>query len=190
MRPHPHVRLDRNVAGSPTDVLPNLATVKTHLRVDYDDDDSYITAIRLAARDYIEDYCDVKFGSFSHQAFWDYAYPVVLVPAIATSFSNVELRKKDGSSYTAVDSTKYEVDDTISPMRVHMKQMEGTGPELNLYRLSYTTSVTSVPEYVKQAFLMICGHFYENRQDVGNDRVYEVPMTSRHLLNRYREMTF
>ena len=153
MRPHPHVRLDRNVAGSPTDVLPNLATVKTHLRVDYDDDDSYITAIRLAARDYIEDYCDVKFGSFSHQAFWDYAYPLVLVPAIATSFSNVELRKKDGSSYTLVDSTKYEVDNTISPMRVHMKQMDGVGPELNLYRLSYNTSITSAPESVSYTHL-------------------------------------
>ena len=37
---------------------------------------------------------------------------------------------------------------------------------------------------------MICGHFYENRQDVGKDRVFEVPMNSRYLLERFRQSQF
>lgn len=171
--------------------MPNLATVKTHLRVDYDDDDTYISSIRQAAQDYIEEYCDVKFGSFGNAVYWDYAYPLVLVPAQSVSYSAVTLSKLgDNNQYSTMDSDLYTVDTTGNPLRVHMKSVDGQVEKLNQFRLSFTTTVSTVPAYVKQAFLMICGHFYENRQDVGNDRVYEVPMTSRYLLNRYREMTF
>ena len=43
---------------------------------------------------------------------------------------------------------------------------------------------------VKQAGLMIVGHLYEMRQDVGYSRVFEVPMNSKYLVEKYRKQSF
>lgn len=197
---HPHVRFEKafSVTGSYTSgTFPDRAALKKHLRVDFDSDDSYIDTLLLTTISYIEEYCDTAFGEVTWQAYWDYAYPVVLVSknflALKVSGQNEPKLAQLNSegTYVNVDPSLYTIDYTNTPIRVHMKSGFATGStELNKYRLTFTTQTKTVPKYVYQAALMIAGHFYENRQDVGKDRVYEVPLTSRHLLERYRANSF
>ena len=92
-------------------------------------------------------------------------------------------------TYADMPADDYEVDYIQSPIRVHMKGGFSTD-KLNRYRLQFDTANTTVPEFVKQAAFMIIGHYYENRQDVGKERIFEVPMNSRFLLDRYRKQVF
>ena len=178
--------------------MPSLADVKAHLRVDFSDDDTYIGNVRTAALSYIEEYCDTKFGTFTNYAYWDYAYPLVLIPvsvgdgSIADSSPadlRLELLQEDGT-YREPDADTHEIDAFHNPIRVCWKGTYSQEYQLNTFRLSFTTTNTTIPEYIKQAFLMICGHFYENRQDVGKDRSYEVPLASRYLMDRFRQPQF
>lgn len=198
MLPHPNVRYAAPTAtGSlQSGALPTLAQAKVHLRVDFDDDDTYISAILSAVTSYIEDYCGVKFGSsVKHEAYWDYAYGLVNVhwngASIQTSSGKEPvLAKLSNGTYTNMSADDYELDYVNSPIRVHMKGAGSLSDELNLYRLTFYTQTQDVPDYVYQAALMVIGHYYENRQDVGKERIFEVPMNSRYLLDRYRKQTF
>jgi uncharacterized phiE125 gp8 family phage protein len=203
MNAHPHIQFGATT-GSKTltaGVLPELADVKAHLRVDFNDDDTYIGDIMTAVRSYIEDYCDVAFGTITHTAYWDYAYPLVNVPKKFDTIAilgagdadltpTLSVKQADGS-YVAATADSYDVDYVSNPIRVHMKSgFSESGRTLNRYKFTFTTVALTVPEYVFQAFLMIAGHYYENRQDVGKERIFEVPMNSRYLLNRYRQQSF
>ena len=198
MRKHPEVRRERNIIGSGAGAFPSLAEVKTHLRVDFSDDDDYIGNIRLAAQSYIEQYCDTRWGSFNNYAYWDYAYPLVLIPTTvgdgSISDSSPPVLRLDvlnaAGNYVEADADTHEIDAFHNPIRVYWKGGYTQEARLNNFRLVYTTIQNTVPNYIKQAFLMLCGHFYENRQDVGKDRVYEVPMASRYLMDRYRQPQF
>jgi len=196
MLPHPNLRYaEPTVTGAITEgQLPTLAEAKVHLRVDFNDDDSYISGILAATQSYIEDYLGLKFGtSIVNYAYWDYAYPLVHIHfngAILTTATvpKMEVLQDDGS-YADMSADDYEVDYIQSPIRVHMKGGFSTD-ELNRYRLRFDTANTTVPEFVKQAAFMIIGHYYENRQDVGKERIFEVPMNSKFLLDRYRKQVF
>lgn len=177
--------------------FPTRAEAKAHLRVDFDDDDSYIDSILDSTVSYIEDYCGVRFGSnVQYDAYWDYAYPEVMVhwngDSVFTSGGNAPVLYQlvDGA-YVAMDATTYSLDYVTSPLRVLMKSSgTSTANELNQYKLTFSVATQSIPHYVFQAALMIIGHYYENRQDVGKERIFEVPMNSRFLLDRYRKQVF
>lgn len=193
---HPEVRIDYATAGSGSSPFPALSVVKSHLRVDFDDDDTYIESIRSAAKSYIEEYCSLKFGTFVNYAYWDYAHPLVLVPAQANAILDtypdtlqLDVLQDDGT-YAEVAAAEHDIDFKTNPIRVRYSGTYSYTRKLNRFRLRFQTQNSTVPAYVSQAFLMICGHFYENRQDVGKDRVFEVPMNSRYLLERFRQSQF
>lgn len=199
MLKHPHVRIDKSIVRTSSynaGEFPDRAALKTHLRVDYDEDDTYIDTLLLTTISYIEEYTDTIFAQATYKAYWDHAYPVVLISknfgAIMSGHDAPLFHElNDEGVYVLVDSSKYELDTTNNPIRVHMKSGFATGAsKLNKYRLSFTTTTKAVPKYLYQAALMIAGHFFENRQDVGKDRVFEVPLTSRYLLERYRSNSF
>lgn len=194
MNAHPHIQFGATT-GSKTlsaGVLPELADVKAHLRVDFADDDTYIGDIMTAVRSYIEDYCDVEFGTIGHTAYWDYAYPVVNIPKRFDSITGTsQLYVLTNGTYVLAGADTFDVDEVSNPIRVHMKSgFSESGRVLNRYKFTFTTVTLDVPDYVFQAFLMIAGHYYENRQDVGKERIFEVPMNSRFLLDRYRQQSF
>lgn len=195
---HPHVRIDQGATtGSYTaGYFPTRDQLKEHLRVDFSDDDNYISVLLDTTVSYIEEYCGIKFGTTQYTAYWDYAYPVVLVghkfESINTSNPNtLKLEKLNSSgSYEDVPVADYTIDANQNPIRIHMKSGYSSVSELNQYRMVFNAVNVAPPKSVYQAALMIAGHFYENRQSVGNDRVYEVPLSSKHLLERYRQSTF
>jgi hypothetical protein len=196
---HPHVRVTQGAttgtytAGS----FPDRAALKSHLRVDFSDDDTYIDNLLLTTVSYIEEYCSVKFGVTTYEAFWDYAYPVVMIgqkfEAVGTnglSAPTLAQFDDDGIVYTNLASSQFQFDVKQNPIRVYMKGSYGIKSVLNQFRFTFQVQNSNPPKYVYQAALLIAGHFYENRQDVGSDRVFEVPLTSRHLLERYRQSCF
>ena len=205
MLEHPHVRFGKPTitGGLTAGVLPSTAEVKEHLRVDFSDDDTYIATLITAVTAYIEDYCGCIFGQATRTAYWDYTYPVVeisspfesIVTTMTVEGESVSVapklsQKNDEGDYVDLASDKYEIDYVQNPVRVHMISGFDATVTLNKFKLTWITEISTLPEYMHTAFLMICGHFYENRQDVGKERIFEVPMNSRYLLERYRQQTF
>tara|TARA_R100001129_G_scaffold87182_2_gene59403 strand:+ start:413 stop:1006 length:594 start_codon:yes stop_codon:yes gene_type:complete len=197
MYKHPHVRIEEGTtSGSYTaGKFPDLSALKEHLRVDFSDDDTYIALLLQNTVSYVEEYCGIKFGTTTYTAFWDYAYPVVLIghkfESIDVSGGALKLeRLNDSGRYEDVPVADYTIDSNQNPLRIHMKSGFSSTSEINQYKMVFKAVNISPPKTVYQAALMIAGHFYENRQSVGGDRVYEVPLSSQHLLERYRQSTF
>ena len=46
------------------------------------------------------------------------------------------------------------------------------------------------PQALEVAMLLIIGHLYENRQDVGRFKHHEIPMASKYLMEPYRLKSF
>ena len=198
MYKHPHVRVEQGATtGSYTaGFFPTRNELKEHLRVDFSDDDTYIDTILQTTVSYIEEYCGIRFGTTQYSAYWDYAYSVISrghkFESIDTTGSlTLKLERLDANgAYEDVPVADYTIDANQNPIRVHMKSGFSSTSDINQYRMVFNAVNVGPPKTVYQAALMIAGHFYENRQSVGQDRIYEVPMTSRHLLERYRQTTF
>jgi uncharacterized phiE125 gp8 family phage protein len=122
-----------------------LLQAKTHLRVDYSDDDSYITALITAARQHVErlmnraifnrsmlltlDYFpwpgwDSTTGSTAHDYFmhWYYRGLTIRLPKPATvSVESITYLANDGVTVTTIDPANYIVDTTSEPARIAPK---------------------------------------------------------------------
>jgi uncharacterized phiE125 gp8 family phage protein len=193
MYTHPHVTIKfiEEQASMPAAQWLTTNDVKDHLRVDFNDDNDYIGGLIDAAQHYIESYCDFKFGRCSFEAYWDYGYPIVNITKLGNLYGTPTFSAlNDAGTYVALDASTYSIDGVGNPKRVHMKNISNYTSELNTYKLEFVTEVRELPDYVVQAALMIIGHWYENRQDVGTTRVFEIPMNSKFFLDRFREQSF
>ncbi len=54
------------------------------------------------------------------------------------------------------------------------------------FTAGYGDAATDVPEPIRQALLMLVGHWYENREAVGEARLQEAPLGFNELLSAYR----
>ena len=187
---HPLVTISHVTETTPLALLFLSTEVKAHLRIDFSD--AGLTMVQDSAVELVESHCNCKFGVQTWAAYWDYEHPIVHIPKFGPK-SLVTFEKLNAAgTYETVPADNYEIDTNTNPMRVLMKTYETEGKQLNRYKLSFTTTIPkeSIPNYVKQAVLMIIAHYFENRQDSGYRRVHEVPMNSQYLLQRYREQSF
>jgi len=151
----------------------SLAEVKTHLRVDITDDDDLITALVVAAREYCE--------AFQNRAYitqtWELTLdefpetPLVIPKPPLQSVSSVKYIDYEGTE-TVFDAANYIVDTSSEPGRLTLAYGV-TWPTVTLQRLNgvkitftagYGDSASDVPQTVKQAILLLVGHWYENRE--------------------------
>lgn len=173
-----------------------LATAKTHLRVDATDDDALITSLIVAARQYAEAVMRRQLVT----ATWDLAldaWPVgdtITVP-LPTLQSVASIKYKDSAGTEAtMAATDYIVDTMQEPGRVVLAYGK-SWPSVTLYPVSAVTvrftagygAAATVPEAIRQAALLLIGHWYENREavNVGNV-VTPIPMAVDALLAPYR----
>ena len=52
--------------------------------------------------------------------------------------------------------------------------------------VTFTAGFVTIPGDLKQAILMLVGHFYENREATSDEKVETVPLGVETILNRYR----
>lgn len=169
------------------------AEAKNHLRVDTADDDILIDALIKAARERVED--------LSHRALitqtWRYsldAWPegdVILLPRPPlVSVSQIQYLDTAGSPTTWA-SSNYIVDTDSEPGRVVLaygiswptETLYPSAPIQITYDAGYGAAGSNVPQHLRQAILLLVGHWYENREaTVGGAIIREVPLAVESLI--------
>lgn len=177
------------------------AEAKAHLRVTTSDDDTYISTLIIAARRHVE---TITRRALINQT-WDYfldCFPgsdkiVIPLPRLS-SVTTVKYTDKDNVQNT-LTASKYIVDTNNEPGQIVLAYGESwpsfTPRPVNAVEVrfvaGYGSSAASVPEGIKQAMLLLIGHWFENRESINiGNIVTEIPETTNALLWPYRVIQF
>ena len=187
--------------SAPVDEPLTTEEVKKHLRVTHNDQDNLIIRLSKAARKAVETYCRRQIMPATWELYLD-DFPrnkertIFLERSPVTSIISVKYVDTDKVEQT-LDSGSYVIDYVNEPARI--TEVKGSSwpsvnEQTNAVIIRFTAGYNdadSVPEDIKQAILMICGHLYSNPQDVvTGTQVNKVPKASEYLLEPYRAFRF
>jgi uncharacterized phiE125 gp8 family phage protein len=163
------------VSVAPAEEPISLDEAKLHLRVDDTADDDLITALIIAARERLE---SVTWRSLITQTLvltlddWPDSNCIELPRPPLVSVSSVQYTDEDGNT-SAFNSSNYLVSTAGDPGAIVLKSSAGwptdTLQAVDGVRITYVAGygdAAAVPQVIKQALLMIVGHWYENREEI------------------------
>jgi uncharacterized phiE125 gp8 family phage protein len=171
------------VSRSDTAIL-TLAEAKSHLRVTFEDEDGLISGLISAATDYIEAVieCPVTEAAMTLNFDTDSSEP----------FDRVYIRVRNATSVTevsfdgqAADTGTYALNSLQSLPFVQLN----TSVKASQINVLFTAGFTEVPASIRQAALLIIGHWYKNTDAVTNgtnDQPYVLPLAVDSLLSRFK----
>lgn len=184
----------------PATTIISLAECKAHLRILFDDDDSYIESLIDVAIAHI-DGADGWLNRAVISQTWDYAidkFPCVkhdgapariyLPFAPLISIDSVTYTDTQGASATITDYRVKNVGGSqagyIVPALNSDWPSSADEPEAVVVR--FTAGFATVPPAIKHALLLMVGHWYENREAATETKMSDLPMAVGALLNPYR----
>lgn len=191
------------VLVTPPAVEPiSTAEAKLHLRVDHSDEDALIARLITAARKDVETYTRRALITQTQKLVlddWPYIPFKLLMPPLQ-SVTSIQYTTRLGSALTFAASN-YVVDIYSTPGRLTLADgaswpgdtlREMAGITIT-YVCGYGTESSAVPEPIRQAILLLVGHYYENREAVLSAvgaNVQLLPMGIDSLLAEYRVWSF
>lgn len=173
---------------APTVEPVSLVEAKAHLRIDIDDDDVLISGLITAARSHLEGIARPKLAMINQT--WDYiadTWPsgdtVELRPYPLQSVTSIKYTTSAGVE-TTFSSASYQVDTYSQPGRLRLKSTAswpGTAlREMNglaiRFVAGYGAAGSAVPVQLRQAILLLVGHWYENREPVLTTGMMAAPL--------------
>ena len=185
-------RLTYKVTIAPAAEPLTLAEAKLHLKMDgISADDDLITSLIIAARQYAENYCNRGFITQTiaqvYNRFPELEGVLRLAVSPLMSVTSVFYKDENGDNQTWADAN-YVVDNYTEPGEISLansKIYPTTLTEKNtimvIYQVGYGNAA-AVPIAIKQAMLLLIGHFYVNREDT----VSEKRTAAERLLGFYR----
>lgn len=169
-----------------------LTEAKAHLRVDTSDDDTYITSLIKAAREWVEQYLD---RSLVHTQWamrvdtfpWEFELPRPPMATAGTTTAVTVSYTLDTGSTTTLSASEYRVDREATPGAIR-PVYGGTWPghrsDENAVTVTwwggYGASGSDVPQAIKNAMLLYINELYEKRG------MGEAPDAAKMLLDAYR----
>src|SRR5690606_14937668 len=183
----------------PAEEPVTVVDAKLHLRVDAPDDDALITRLIATARQHVETFQGRSLVTQTWRLSLD-RFPrgrVIYLPRPPLqSVQGITYVAPDGSQQ-ALDASLYDVDAASEPGRVVLKAGQAW-PEVadvpGAVQVEYTAGygdAAAVPEAVKQAILLLVGHWYEHReQAVVGSSVSQLPFAVEALLSPDRVFAF
>lgn len=187
------------VVTPPTAEPVDLPTAKSHLRVDFSDDDTFLTYQLEAAREYIENAIGWALMTQTIVQTWDewpwpFDQPLILARQPLQSVTSLQFIDSSGGAQT-VAPANYVVDLYGDPPRIAPafgQLWPGTAlqPIVSItatYVAGYPDA-NSVPKQFKQAILLMLGAWYDNRSDVEVDarvRALEIPRGVADILQKF-----
>lgn len=167
----------------------SLTEAKAHCRVDFSTDDAYITALITAATEAVQTRTGRQLVNATFRASWDNVpdaptigyttFPLLREPV--SSVTSVKYYDADETQQT-LSSTEYWTDLESTPPRVILRDafpsLYGWRPGLIqvTFVAGYGSSGSSVPATLKQAVMLLVGHWYENREaNITNGYARELP---------------
>lgn len=169
------------------------AEAKAHVRYELTDEDTLIDSLIVAARKQVEMFTRRQLVTATYSWTLD-EFPnssgTLYVPAPPLisigSFSYVDT---DGATQTLAESTGYLLDTKSEPGRLtpaYETTWPGTRTIMNAVTIVFDAGygdATTVPDTLKQAMLLLIGHWFENREAVTLERrLSEVPLAVSSLL--------
>lgn len=159
----------------PTIEPVTLAEAKSHLRVEIADDDTLIGNLIQAAREYIEDVTGRALITQTWRLSLS-AWPssdIIKLPRPPLVSATVAYTDSAGTATTWA-ATNYDVDTESEPGLIRLAYgitwptatLKPTNPIQITYVAGYGATAASVPEYARQAILMLLAHWHENREGV------------------------
>ena len=167
------------VITAPTAEPLTLAEAKTHLRVNNTLENDLITALIIAARQFVEGYTwrplmtqtiDVVFDTIT-----DKTIPINKAPI--QSVTSVKYLDLNGTEQT-ISNSLYVTDLLNSPCRIKLDSIPSIKDTLNAFKIRTVCGYTSsalIPQTYKSAMLLIIGHLYENKQQAQSQTLNEIP---------------
>jgi len=173
-----------------------LAEAKLHVRQDLDTDDTLITGLITAAREEVERICWHALLTQTWELVldrWPAGDAIELPRPPLQSVTSVKYTDSSGAE-TTWSAANYVVDTDSTPGRIVLAYSV-TWPTVVLQptggiRVRYVagwTSAANVPQAIKQALLLLVGHWYENREDTGKAATDTIARGVADLLRSFRD---
>ena len=192
------------ISSEPASEPITTAEAKTHLRVDFSTDDTYIDTLITSARKYCEKYCNRVFITqtwIQEEDKWSYPIEIKVNPVI--SLTSVKYYDTNDAQQTLTDSTaNFQKDFKADVAKIH-EGITNDFPSISnnvINPIEITLScgygaASAVPADIKHAIKLMVSHLYENRETVnvpvaGIATQIEMPNSVRNLLNPYRVRHF
>ena len=166
-----------------------LDEMKTHLRVDCTADDDLITSLIVASREWCEMYENRAYitQTITANTFW-LPDQIILPKPLLQSVTSITYVDIAGDTQT-VSSDLYDVDTVREPgqiTRAYNETYPSVRGDVNgvtiVYKAGYGDTAEDVPERVKAAIKLMCGHLYEHRETVSDISMEDIPMGVKSLL--------
>ena len=183
---------------APTTEPVTLAYAKLHLRVDITDDDTLITNLIKAAREYAETYCARSFVQHTYRADLANFADLMELP-LGPVQSVTSIKYYDTASPSVLQtlaSTVYAVNKNCIT-RTYGQSWESVAYRPDAVQITYQTgysdlaspedTIASIPQAVVVAILLLIGDYYENREGQSGSRPLVENPTVMTLLNTYRQ---
>ncbi len=174
------------VTTEPTTEPIVLKDAKDHLHVDHDDEDQLITLLIQSARETIEQRTNRSLITQTRTLKLDYfprwitpdGWGQITLPNGPVSSVTSSYYYNDSEVNTLLASSAYWVDTSSGIARIIVKtSWPSTFTMPNAVTVLYVSgygAASSVPAALKSALLLVIGHLYENREQVGDIR-HELP---------------
>lgn len=165
----------------------DLEEAKTQVRAiqDVDDEDDLIEQIIAAAREYCENITGRALKPCRVLAYPENTTERQRLPWIPVGAVEKLERRLETGEYQEMDTAEYAVNPEGGTLRIF-----AAGPETAGYRLTYRAGYAAedVPPLMRQAMLMLIGHWYQNRESVqiGAVASIEIELSTRNMLKQYR----
>ena len=179
-----------------------LTEAKTYLKVDGDDDNTYITELcsmvrqmveketntALVENTFIQYYNDFPKGDFELQIAGNMVSADLIITYNSTSGTKTLAITTDylytkGQGLTkiqSVDGWPADVKNETNSIKIQYKMKPEGGIE----------SATFLPLPLKQAMYLLLGHYYDNRSAVTFGNAKELPMGYKRIINNYKNTIF
>jgi uncharacterized phiE125 gp8 family phage protein len=175
-----------------------LAEARLHLRVTQNEENALIMALIAAAREHAEAHTRRRFITQE----WDWvmdAFPSGTVELPGAPLQSVtSVSYLDGAGATQVlPGSSYQVDIKTDPGRIAPAN-GATWPTTNSGTLNAVTirfvcgygKIAAVPKSIKQAILLMIGHWWEHREEASDFELFPVPYAVDALLSPFRVLRF
>lgn len=180
------------------DPIITLAEAKVHLHVDGSDEDSLITALVSAATAHLDGWSGILGRCLVMQTWrqdFDAFCPRLRLPLIAASITELRAFAEGDDTGSVVTASNFELlEDALgSYVRfVDDYSFPGSVRETRGVRVTFTAgygAASAVPKAIKQAMLLLVGHWYENRSAVSIGNVAsDLPFAVKAMIEPYRRI--
>lgn len=169
----------------------SLADAKEHLKVDISDDDDLITAQIVAARKWIEQYCNRSLPQQTLTAYFGTVPPsgILWLPqSPCVSVTSINYVDTDGNTQVW-SSSDYDVDTFMAPARImaaYGESWPSTRSQMNAVNVVYVAGQATVDEDIVHALKLMVGSLYAARENDCPFQSYQPSFSVKALLANHK----